>query len=63
MKTKKKIAWSDYMTYVGVTAVFLVVTALKNGGMLNRSQQGLLVPICAYITMAISKLSFHKVFK
>ena len=54
MKTKKKIAWSDYLTYIGVTVVFLVVTMLKNGGVLNRSQQGLLVPICAYITMAIS---------
>ena len=54
MKTKKKIAWSDYMTYVGVTVAFIVVTILKNGGVLNRSQQGLLVPICAYITMAIS---------
>ena len=54
MKTKKKIAWSDYLTYIGVTAAFIVVTLLKNGGALNRSQQGLLVPICAYITMAIS---------
>ena len=54
MKTKKKIAWSDYLTYLGVTAAFIIVTLLKNGGGLNRSQQGLLVPICAYITMAIS---------
>ena len=54
MNTKKKIAWSDYLTYIGVTAAFLIVTLLKNGGALNRSQQGLLVPICAYITMAIS---------
>lgn len=54
MKTKKKIAWSDYLTYVGVTIAFIVVTVLKNGGALNRSQMGLLVPICAYITMAIS---------
>ena len=37
-----------------MTAAFVVVTLLKNGGALNRSQQGLLVPICAYITMAIS---------
>ena len=54
MKTKKKIAWSDYLTYIGVTAAFIIVTLLKNGGALNRSQQGLLVPICAYVTMAIS---------
>ena len=54
MKTKKKIAWSDYLTYAGVTAAFIVATMLKNGGVLNRSQQGLLVPICAYVTMAIS---------
>ena len=54
MKTKKKIAWGDYITYIGVTAAFIAVTALKNGGALNRSQLGLLVPICAYITMAIS---------
>lgn len=54
MKTKKKIAWGDYITYIGVTAAFIAVTVLKNGGALNRSQLGLLVPICAYITMAIS---------
>lgn len=54
MRTKKKIAWSDYLTYIGVTIAFLIVSALKNGGALNRSQQGMLVPICAYIVMAIS---------
>lgn len=55
MKTNtKKIAWSDYLTYAGVSVAFIVVTLLKNAGALNRSQMGLLVPICAYITMAIS---------
>ncbi len=54
MKMKKKIAWSDYMTYIGVTIAFVIVSFLKKGGALNRSQLGLLVPICAYITMAIS---------
>ena len=44
----------DFATYLGVILAFLVVTFLKNGGFLTRSLTGMLVPICAYVVMAIS---------
>lgn len=49
-----KDARSDLFTYLGVIIVFVVVSTLKSNGALNRSQSGLLVPICCYIVMAIS---------
>ena len=45
---------SGLLTYAGVIIAFVVITILRNGGMLNRSQIGLLVPICCYIVMAVS---------
>ena len=56
MKNKRTVrsARSDLMTYLGVCAAFLLITVLKNHGALSRSQQGLLVPICCYIVMAVS---------
>ena len=49
-----KGARTDLLTYAGVILAFLVVSTLKNNGGLNRSQVGLLVPICCYIVMAVS---------
>lgn len=49
-----KTTKSDFITYFGVFVVFIIVSALANGGMLKRSQIGLLVPICCYVVMAIS---------
>ena len=54
LKRAQKAALVDYATYAGVTAVFIIVSLLKSGGLLNRSQMGLLVPICCYIAMAVS---------
>ncbi len=57
MKTKlmaNKATAVDFATYLGVIAAFVIVTLLKNQGMLTRSLTGMLVPICAYIVMAIS---------
>ena len=54
MKSLKKNTRRDFITYIGVIIVFLIVSALKSGGMLTRSQTGLLVPICCYIVMAVS---------
>ena len=56
MKSKKLFQDSraDLMTYLGVILAFIVITVLKNNGALNRSQSGLLVPICCYIVMAVS---------
>lgn len=54
MKKLKKTTKIDFATYLGVTAVFIVVLLLKNGGHLTRSLSGQLVPICCYIVMAVS---------
>ena len=53
-KSLKKTTKVDFATYLGVIAVFIVVTVLQNGGMLNRKTIGLLVPICCYMSMAVS---------
>ncbi len=44
----------DYATYLGVILAFIAVTVLGSQGMLSRSFEGQLVPICCYIVMAIS---------
>ena len=54
MKKLKKSTKVDFATYLGVTAAFVVLTMLKNNGMLTRSLAGQLVPICCYIVMAVS---------
>ena len=51
LKTTTKV---DFATYLGVIAAFVIVSLLKNGGFLNRSLTGMLVPICCYIVMAVS---------
>ncbi len=50
----KKTTKIDFATYIGVIIVFIVMTFLKNGGMLTRSMAGMLVPICCSIVMAVS---------
>ncbi len=52
--TRKKENKVDYLTYLGVIAAFVVVKLLQSGDMLNRSQTSWLVPICAYVVMAVS---------
>ena len=54
LKSLKATTKVDFATYLGVIAAFLIVSALKNGGFLNRSLTGMLVPICCYIVMAVS---------
>ena len=56
MKNKAitRSARSDLINYLIIGAAFILITVLKNHGALSRSQQGLLVPICCYIVMAIS---------
>lgn len=41
-------------TYGIVIAAYVLMTALSNAGALKRSTQGLLVPVCCYIVMALS---------
>ncbi len=50
----KKTTKIDFATYFGVVAVFVVVLLLQNAGMLNRKATGLLVPICCYMSLAVS---------
>ena len=45
---------TDFATYLGVIAAFVLITVLQGAGMLTRSISGMLVPICCYIVMAIS---------
>ena len=45
---------SDLINYLIVCLAFILISVLKNNGGLSRSQQGLLVPICCYIVMAVS---------
>lgn len=57
MKNIKKIsgaAKKDFLTYIVVIIAFVVVNILSSAGALVRSAQGLLVPICCYIVMALS---------
>ncbi len=51
MKTVTKV---DFATYIGVILVFAIVNALSSAGSLSRSVTGMLIPVCAYIVMAVS---------
>lgn len=44
----------NFSTYIGVVIFFIVMTILSRAGVLNRSMTGLLVPICCYMSMAVS---------
>lgn len=45
---------SGYGCYGLVTAAFIIVTILNQNGVMNKKMQGLLVPVCCYIVMALS---------
>ena len=44
----------DYATYLGVVLAFIIISFMKSAGMLSSSFKGQLIPICAYIVMALS---------
>ena len=50
----KKTTKVDFATYLGVTVVFIAALILQSNGLLNRKAMGLLVPICCYMSMAVS---------
>ena len=54
LKKSGKFRITDYLSYIVVTAAFLAVTFMNQGGLLNKKMQGLLVPVCCYIIMALS---------
>lgn len=47
-------ARTGLLTYAGVLAAFAVISVLQNQGLLSRSLAGQLVPICCYMSMAVS---------
>lgn len=51
---KSKTSRSNLITLALVTVIFVLVTLLRNGGAISYSMQGQLVPICAWIIMAVS---------
>ena len=54
LKKLKKTTKVDFATYLGVLAVCIVMMILQSGGLLTRSISGMLVPICCYVSMAVS---------
>ena len=59
MKIKKLSQWKKNTrknagTYLMVIVAYVVLQILSSGGMLTSSLNGQLVPICAYIVMAVS---------
>ena len=54
MKTLSRSFRRDLVTYGMVVVMFLAIQLLSGMGMLTNSLSGQLVPICAYIIMAIS---------
>ena len=50
----KKHTRTDLLTYLGVIAAFVVMNVLSASGSLSRSLTGQLVPICCYMSMAVS---------
>ena len=51
---KNKTTRKNALTYAGVTVAFVVMQLLSEFGMLGSAMKGYLVPLCAYIVMAVS---------
>ena len=45
---------TNYLTYLGVIAAYIIMQILANGGHLSSALKGQLVPICAYVTVALA---------
>ncbi len=54
LRSLKKTTKVDFATYLGVILVFAVTLILQSNGLLNRKATGLLIPICCYMSMAVS---------
>ncbi|MBE6111618.1 MAG: branched-chain amino acid ABC transporter permease [Peptococcaceae bacterium] len=54
LKTMNKTTRSNFITYAMVIVAFVIVQAMASTGGISSSLKGQLVPICAYIVMAIS---------
>ena len=51
---KNKTVMANARIYLLVTAAFIVMFSMSNAGMLGSSTKGFLVPICAYVSLAVS---------
>ena len=51
---KNKTVMANARIYLLVTAAFIVMFAMSSAGMLGSSTKGYLVPICAYVSLAVS---------
>ena len=51
---KNKDTRTNLLTYLLVVAAFIVMQLMNSAGMLGSSMKGLLVPICVYISLAVS---------
>jgi branched-chain amino acid transport system permease protein len=54
MKKINKSTRRSFTTYLFVIIAFIVLQVMRNAGAISSIMQGLLVPICAYVVMAIS---------
>ncbi len=52
MRRKRRI--NNYITYLSVVLVYVIVQLLLNAGKLSSLFTGLLVPICVYVVLAVS---------
>ena len=51
---KKQIARKNYLTYALVAVSYVILQTMTSTGSLSATMKGMLVPICAYVVMAIS---------
>ena len=51
---KNKNSCTDLLTYAIVIVAFIVMQVMNSGNMLGSSVKGFLIPICAYISLAVS---------
>ncbi len=54
MKKLNKTSGLNLASYLIVIAAFLILNPMQSAGMLSNSLKGQLIPICAYVVMAIS---------
>ena len=54
LKGMNRTTRKNYLTYALVIAAYVILEAMMRGGGLKAATKGMLVPICAYIVMALS---------
>ena len=54
LKTMSSATRTNFLTYLGVIIAFAILQPLSMGGKLDPTLQGQLVPVCAYVVMALS---------